>query len=200
MQTKVFCIGFHKTGTTSLGAALELLGYKVSGAFGVNKADVEKTALKKALALANKHDAFQDNPWPILYRELDAAFPGSRFILTLRDESQWLQSLLKHFAGKDTPMRRWIYGVGDPQGNESIYLQRYKRHNAEVLDYFKNRSDDLLIMNLASGDGWDKLCPFLGKTQPATPFPHANQATIREQSKSRKPSGLGPKLKRLFTR
>ncbi|MEE2776427.1 MAG: sulfotransferase [Acidobacteriota bacterium] len=28
-MTKVFGIGFHKTGTSSLGAALEVLGYRV---------------------------------------------------------------------------------------------------------------------------------------------------------------------------
>ena len=28
---KIFCIGFHKTGTKSLGLALGILGYKVTG-------------------------------------------------------------------------------------------------------------------------------------------------------------------------
>lgn len=28
MVTKIFCIGFHKTGTTSLATALETLGYR----------------------------------------------------------------------------------------------------------------------------------------------------------------------------
>ena len=30
---KVFCIGFHKTGTTSMRDALNILGYKVAGAW-----------------------------------------------------------------------------------------------------------------------------------------------------------------------
>jgi hypothetical protein len=30
-------------------------------------------------------------------------------------------------------------------------------------------------MNICAGDGWDKLCPFLGKTAPNAPFPCTNQ-------------------------
>lgn len=202
MQPKVFCIGFHKTGTTSLGAALEILGYKVSGAFGVNKGDIDRTAFTKACKLAKKHDAFQDNPWPILFREMDQEFPHSRFILTLRDDTQWMRSVLKHFSGKDTPMRRWIYGAdaGDPQGNEAIYLQRYQRHNAAVIDYFKDRPNDLLIINLANGDGWAPLCHFLGQAEPQISFPHANQASAREAAAKQEKISLAKKLRRLLRR
>ena len=34
MKAKVFCIGSHKTGTTSLEVALKKLGYRVTGGFG----------------------------------------------------------------------------------------------------------------------------------------------------------------------
>ena len=33
-RPKVFCVGFHKTGTKSLGAALATLGYRVAGPRG----------------------------------------------------------------------------------------------------------------------------------------------------------------------
>jgi hypothetical protein len=32
----------------------------------------------------------------------------------------------------------------------------------------------LLVMNIIEGDGWDKLCPFLGTKIPSLPFPHEN--------------------------
>ena len=60
-------------------------------------------------------------------------------------------------------MRKYIYGVGSPKGNEDIYLKKYTSHNAEVLEYFKNRTNDFLVMDLSNGDGWEKLCPFLVK-------------------------------------
>ena len=40
-RRKVFGIGFHKTATSSLGKALEELGYKVSQGFGFDGSDVE---------------------------------------------------------------------------------------------------------------------------------------------------------------
>ena len=43
-------------------------------------------------------------------------------------------------------MRKWVYGVGFPQGNEDIYLERYKFHNEDVLNYFKDRPGDLLVV------------------------------------------------------
>jgi hypothetical protein len=82
-------------------------------------------------------------------------------------------------------MREWIYGVGCPQGNEKIYLRRFEAHNEDVLDYFKHRPNDLLVMTLADGDGWEKLCPFLDKEAPSLPFPHANSAEERERQKLR---------------
>lgn len=182
-QQKVFCLGFHKTGTTSLGVALGILGYRVSGAFGVNDPNIAEHAVEQALERATDFDAFQDNPWPILYRELDAAFPGSKFILLLRDPDAWIQSQVKHFGSRETPMRRWIYGdaYGCPSGNESIYLQRYKAHNQAVREYFAQRPNDLLELNLAQGQGWEPLCTFLKEPIPSVVFPHANNAKKRNK-------------------
>ncbi|MBI1357416.1 MAG: hypothetical protein GC160_24005 [Acidobacteria bacterium] len=84
-KAKVFCIGFQKTGTTSLGYALSLLGYRVAGMFDVMTFNSKDETLAKAIQLGRRYDAFQDNPWPILYRELDQAFPSAKFILTVRD-------------------------------------------------------------------------------------------------------------------
>ena len=71
-------------------------------------------------------------------------------------------------------MRTWIYGVGHPGGNEPIYLDRYLRHNDEVREYFRNRPDDFLVMDITQGDGWEVLCSFLGKQRPVGKFPQIN--------------------------
>lgn len=178
-KAKVFCIGFHKTGTTSMDKALSLLGYRVTGGNWTRDPDVAGMALDRALELVPQYDAFQDNPWPMLYKEMDKAFPGSKFILTLRDPQKWVASIVKNFGTDVTPMREWIYGkaYGFPKGNEALYVERFERHNREVLDYFRDRKQDLLVMNLTEGDGWEKLCPFLGVQPPAEPFPRANVRT-----------------------
>ena len=42
MKHKVFCIGAHKTGTTSLEVALRKLGYRVRGSFGTKDPDIAR--------------------------------------------------------------------------------------------------------------------------------------------------------------
>jgi hypothetical protein len=190
VKTKVFGIGFHKTGTTSLAKALSYLGYRVTGPNGVNNPNIAKDVCGMAFGLANKFDAFQDNPWPILYKELDDKFPDSKFVLTIRSTSDWIKSVVTHFGEDETPMREWIYGVAHPKGNEAIYVERYERHNREVVEYFKDREKDLLILDIARGQGWEKLCPFLGKRIPAVPFPCANTALERENEQKRERNWL----------
>lgn len=181
-SNKVFCIGFHKTGTTSLGVALSMLGYKVAGAMGVRDSHIAVNVMTLASRVAEDHDAFQDNPWPIIFREMDQRFPGSKFVLTVRDPDLWIDSVIRHFGNKETEMRKWIYGVGSPVGNENIFLDRYRAHQRDVINYFADRPNDLLVMDLRAGDGWDKLCPFLGHAVPAHPFPHMNKSTDRAPS------------------
>ena len=175
-NTKVFGIGFHKTATTSLGDALRILGYRTIGAVGVFDPDVSRKALELALPLAEQYDAFHDNPWCLIYPALDQLFPGSRFILTVRPVQSWIQSAVRHFSGSTTPMRDWIYGVGDAAGRESHFIERYVEHNREVEEYFKQRPQDLLVLHITEGDGWEKLCQFLAKPVPADRFPHSGKA------------------------
>ncbi len=180
VNQKIFCIGFHKTGTSSIAEALRLLGYSVTGPNETKNTKIGKEVIEIVRRLVPKYDAFQDNPWPIIYKEMDELYPSSKFILTVRDSDSWLRSIVNHFGDSTTPMREWIYGVGAPRGNEKIYQARYTEHNISVQEYFKNREDDLLILDFAKGDGWATLCPFLGDKMPAFNFPHANKASIRK--------------------
>lgn len=182
MRPRVFCIGFHKTGTKSLAAALRHLGWRVTGMRAGSDPDIANNALSRALALAESFDAFQDNPWPLLYPEMDARFPGSRFILTTRAPDEWIASVVRHFGREESSMRRWLYGddAGAPVGNEARYLARHARHVDEVRAYFRDRPHDLLEFDATAGDGWEPLCAFLGVPVPDVPFPHANRAERRE--------------------
>jgi hypothetical protein len=185
-QPKVFGIGFQKTATSSLGEALELLGYSVHGPFGWTDPEIRYTALHRAMSIANDYDAFQDFPWALLYKQLDDKFPGSKFILTLRDEECWFKSMVKHFGVRATPMREWVYGVPYPRGQRDIYIQRYRSHNEEVKSYFQGRPNDLLVMNITEGDAWNVLCPFLGHAVPDADFPRANTTAKRRWSRFRR--------------
>lgn len=172
---KVFCIGFHKTGTTSMKKALEILGFDVCGTVGVHNSNLEENIKKLAHSQIDGCDAFQDNPWPVLYEEIDRWVEDSKFILTCRDEKSWLPSVLNQFGEKSTPMREYIYGVGDPSGNEEVYLKRYKKHNKEVREYFQGRKDFLEFDIEKSKNRCKLICNFLNKEVPEKDFPHANE-------------------------
>lgn len=182
MRPKVFGIGAHKTGTTSLGAALRHLGYDVcSGARALREAlghrrlmaHLQQRRYESIVDVADRFDACVDSPWFVLYRELDRRFPGSLFILTVRDDSQWLASALRYYGQSESEIRQWIYGAnaGSPIGNEATYLAAYRLHNENVQTYFKDRSSQLLVVDWTSG-GWDTLTRYLGHESPDVPFPH----------------------------
>lgn len=174
---KVFCIGFQKTGTTSLGQALEILGHRVCGPVGVTNPDIRKKALAWAVEKVPDYDAFQDNPWPLLYKEMDRLYPESKFILTTRHPRSWIKSAKKYFGYYESAAEVWIYdGVGTPIKNQKRFLKRYKEHNNEVRQYFKDRPNDFLEIDLGKGHGWNEICDFLGCEVPDCPFPFENKS------------------------
>jgi len=184
--SKVFCIGFQKTGTTSMEAALRILGYRVASIFGHEDRDLEalrRDFVTRGLAIAADVDAVQDMPWPLMYRELDAAFPGSKFILTWRDPDRWLASICDHFGDNPDILQALTYGpdAAFPVGHETHYREVYARHNAAVRTYFRDRPGDLLAMNLSQGGGWPALCGFLGEPVPEALFPTSNTARSRRK-------------------
>ena len=188
MTEKVFVIGFQRTGTTSVGAALETLGYHLGGSFGTGTPlqlpiTQEKLA-SAARSFALRADAFEDNPWPVVFREMDEAFPGSKFILTRRDPAGWIDSMVRHFGEEPDPVRSFIYGHGAPAGHETEYVCRYQSHVDDVLGYFAQRPRDLLVLNLDRWT-WNDLCGFLEKPLPHRPLPHVAkpEATGRPLSK-----------------
>ena len=189
-DARVFCIGWHKSGTSSVGHALVQLGYSVLGCRLDMVHPLRQGDLDAVLGLAGQFDALQDVPWAALYRELDQAFPGSRFILTAREEQSWLRSALRHFDSTGIPLHAWLYGKGVMRGNEQLYLDRYRRHNQEVKAYFTDRQEDFLVLDLAAGDGWTELCGFLGDTAPSKPFPHANKGPQSLTAKDRAVNSL----------
>ena len=180
-KSKVFGIGFHKTATTSLKIALHTLGYNVTGPNGVNDPDIRNNINAMVEKISQKFDAFQDNPWPIVFKRMDEMHPGSKFILTTRNPDEWIRSQVRHFGIRTTPMREMIYGVGCPAGNEDVFVRRMLTHNSDVIDYFRGRSKDLLVIDITREGNWEPICSFLDEPVPTSAFPHANRAVDREE-------------------
>lgn len=182
--TKVFCIGFMKTGTTTLNNALTQLGYKVSHnswRWLSHAMHGEFDVIKKKMM---EWDAVEDNPIPLIYKELDAAFPQSKFILTVRNSDKWYESVRYHIGNLRSPMHEWIFGKGKsiPDKDKTHTINVFEGHIASVKKHFKNRPNDLLIMDMSRDADWALLCNFLNEPVPDIAFPHANK-TSYERSK-----------------
>lgn len=178
-KCKVFGVGFQKTGTTSLGTIFTKLGYDVASYHDFrdfaprDHADWSEVTAR-ALEIAGRVDAAKDTPWPLLYRELDEAFPGSKFIHVTRDPDAWIASAVKDFAAHPNGLHQTIYGCPCPKGHEEVWLARYNRHNEEVAAYFATRPDDYLHLRLEDGVSYEAVCDFLGEPRVGQGVPVAN--------------------------
>ncbi len=177
MYGKIIGVGFQKTGTSSLREALEILGYRVKDTSSRALIPVLRGDYRKVLRMIREYDAVEDTPWYMIYRELDRLLPGSKFILTIRDEEAWYNSVSRHTGLLRNASHEWIYGRGRglPIHHKENAIEVYREHNLEVMDYFRQRPEDLLVVDFTAGEGWDNLCDFLGKEVPGIPFPHRNR-------------------------
>jgi hypothetical protein len=184
---KVFGIGLSKTGTTSLAVALRRLGVKTAD-FPYDDAtcrELERGEYR--LKLFERYDALTDTPAAAFFAQFDGTYAASKFVLTVRDKPSWLRSVEAHWAftnewekhhlyGDFTRMKNFIrsamYGCLD--FNAERYGWVYDRHERCVLEHFANRPNDLLVLDVCSGEGYGKLCPFLGLPTLDEPFPKAN--------------------------
>lgn len=172
----IFGIGLSKTGTTSLFAALDLLGlrsatYRHLRALGLEEwfaGDFERDYLAG-------YEAATDLPLATFFPQLDRRYPGSKFVLTTRALESWLESAAKHFSTPPASefgrlVRLATYGVTGY--DEARFRYVHETHARNVGWYFRDRPDALLSLDVVAGEGWEKLCPFLGQPIPNAPFPH----------------------------
>lgn len=172
----MFCIGYVRTGTTSFGAAMRMLGFRhATFEPHIYRDWFKKGRLDKILRYAMSYDSFDDLP----YSRLDVIalctehFPNSKFVLLERDPDQWLESWLAHRSSLRLPAphapekaRAWLLARND-------YLKHFFHTSA-----MQHR---LMSMDITRGEGFEKLCPFLNKPQPDAPFPWRNARADREQ-------------------
>lgn len=204
-QPKIFCVGRNKTGTTSLAAALRGLGIAVGNQALAERlaGDWAVRDFRRLFRYCHTAQAFQDVPfsWPFTYQALDQRFPGSKFILTVRHSAdEWYDSLTRFHAvlfgkgrvpttedlkaatygylGGVYDANRMLYDTpeSDPY-NKAALTASYEAHNRAVIEYFRHRPDDLLVLNVADADAYPRLCAFLGKPAVAAAFPWENKTS-----------------------
>jgi hypothetical protein len=134
-------------------------------------------------------DALADIPVSCLYQALDRAYPGSKFVLTVREEQAWLRSCKNFWQQRIEPAARLVpdapkvqymramikHLYGTFTYEEESFSGAYNRYTAEVRAYFQHRPEDVLFLDICSGQGWKELAPFLGVAIPDVPYPQVNQ-------------------------
>lgn len=178
-KKKVFGVGLNKTGTKTLRHYLLEWGYdhRTYDLDAFNR--YRRGDLASLLEDMEAHDSFEDWPWPLLYREADERFPGSKFVLTVRESPDaWYRSLCKMAVrmGPLEDFEKHIYGYSMPQGHRREHLEFYERHNQAVLGHFEGRSDQLLLLCWETGQGVGELADFLAVDASVDAAPRINRS------------------------
>lgn len=197
---KLIGAGFSKTGTMSLKAALEKLGYRCYNMedtiLNYEKGDLQmwndfmegRSSMDWHKLFAG-YDATTDLPTAFYACEVLKAFPEARVILTVRDPEKWWESLVRMVAmhnarvGRSTFLPRFrefqrlfkniervVFGDGFVR---EVAIARYLQHIENVKATVP--PDRLLVFDVK--EGWEPLCKFLGVPVPGEPFPHENVGT-----------------------
>jgi len=203
-RPKIFCIGRNKTGTTSLKKLLKDLDFKVApqqeAEFMIK--DWHQGDYSNIIKFVKKKgQAFQDIPFslPNTFKVMDEEFPNSKFILTIRDSSEvWYESLTsfhaKVFGNGSLPTKEDLLNAkyrrkgfawevnrclhntpeNDLYHKETLMIE-YERHNQSIIDYFKNKPDKLLVINIKQKDAANKIAAFLGLESEKLEMPWENK-------------------------
>ena len=108
------------------------------------------------------------------YKFLDKKYPNSRFILNTRNINNWIISRLNHKNGLKIHNGRSVkiknpepyyisqfkmYNIDSMSKLISIWENEWHEHHLDVMNYFRDRSNDLLVFDIET-DSFDKFRSF----------------------------------------
>jgi hypothetical protein len=199
---KVLGVGFGRTGTVSLNAALEQLGFGPCYQMQTVLDEPERAAHWLAAARGEPdwgraYAGFGSTvEWPgaAFWRELVDHYPHAKVILTVRDPEAWSASAQATIFRAPTRADRWLAAIRRRVQPEIVPVRRMigevvvRRvfgarvdERAHLIATFRRHSEDvvrqvdaqrLLVYDVSHG--WPPLCAFLGVPVPPGPFPHVN--------------------------
>lgn len=202
-KPKIFCIGRNKTGTTSLKKAFEDLGYLVGYQRPAERLApfYHQRNFKPIIEYCKTARVFQDVPfsWPETYKFLDEAYPDAKFILSVRDSSeQWYDSLVRFHTKRygrvpeieDLKKSTYVWKGWSYENflarrdikkikplDKTTLVKEYEKHNQDVIEYFRDRPNKLLVINLSDSGSYKKFCRFLGVLPLYENFPWENKTS-----------------------
>jgi|688.fasta_scaffold82482_4 hypothetical protein len=163
---KIICVGQLKTGTKTLAAIFNHLNYKVSGnphnvVIKKPKGYIETMKIDNTFIDLNKFfnninylhdnlknfDFFHDVPYSFNYKLINEQYPDTKFIFTIRDENDWFNSLLhyqKIYVNKNI-INILYHQYIILEEHKAAVINLYRKYNADIIAYFKDKPDKLLI-------------------------------------------------------
>jgi len=189
-DSKIFCIGLSRTGTTSICHAFRQLGYTANH-FPNGIRNIEKKQVST------------DIPVVFFWKQgiLEYQWPDARYILTYRDSDKWIEAATKFWTrwpALQSTKRRVRSMVaqahevcyGSVEFKRDQYLEHYIKHAEYVRNYFKAApKGKFLEINICAGEGWEKLCSWLGEDIPGSAFPWRNTIADRARRRGEKYDG-----------
>ena len=207
MPLKIIGAGFGRTGTMSTYTALNQLGFPCYHMIEVLENKANKSHLDFWWKVANTpagtqhnweevfagYTAAVDNPACCVWRELMAAYPDAKVLLTLHPKGPdaWYESTIDTIYFTENRWQFKVLEITTPFGRKFGQLSRrliwqrshrgtmddraraiahYKQHIEEVKAAVPG--DRLLIFSV--DQGWEPLCHFLGVPIPKGEFPNVN--------------------------
>jgi hypothetical protein len=191
MPLKVVGSGLGRTGTKSMQTALGILG------FGPCHHMVEVFAHPESMQLwidasegrpnwdliFKDYQSMVDYPGAAYWRELAAFYPHAKVLHTVRDPDKWFESTQATIfapqspagtAERDSLQGRFFASVTGPirehLGDRAFMTDYFRRHTEAVKAAIP--AERLLVYEV--GEGWDRLCRFLGVPVPDQPYPSEN--------------------------
>lgn len=185
-ENKVFGIGLSKTGTSSLSKALALLNFSTAHWTNPYSHDL---LTKGDIPL---FDSLTDISISHQYQEIYDKYPNAKFILTTRSIEKWEKSFSTHYARSMhatdfedlkriiTEQRPPRFGQDFVDMHQKLYFQHptlsdaYHAHERSVLEFFRGRKDQLLLLDVSQPNALQNLSKFLEVDCPQDDFPHEN--------------------------
>ena len=164
---KLFFIGFNKCGTRSLHRHFSDCG--LSSYHGGAHADLHMAVLLNVARGAPSLNGFDDHDVYLdvgaiqsQFRHLDRDYPGSKFVLNVRNPDRWILSRLNHLNGRYVEFMNLYYGV-ELTWQEWVDQWRHElaAHERAVTEHFKDRPTDFIRFDVEN-DELATLIAFIG--------------------------------------
>ncbi|MBW3560800.1 MAG: hypothetical protein KY449_13775 [Proteobacteria bacterium] len=195
---KIFQIGFNKCGTRSLNHFFEKNGLlAVHWQGGRLALQIQSNVDEGRPALEGLPDAvfYSDLEGPKHHPKLIEAFklfdriyeaePWAYFILNTRNIDKWIASRMNHNLGGYAQRHLRLLGLSSLVDLEEHWRKDWITHHEQVLDFFKDRKNQLLVFDIERHDGTD-LVEFFKHEFVLTPRHYRQRGKTKPESERRK--------------